>query len=84
VETGGKIVTYPDGTLQKFFNDNSWWDKRPDKKLIPGRLIWAFIPHVDIMPKSMIPAGRLEDEAGNHSKINFEIADLRIGSPYTR
>ncbi|MDU9049863.1 MAG: hypothetical protein Q3M30_13525 [Candidatus Electrothrix sp. Rat3] len=75
-------MTYPDGTLQKFFNDNSWWDERTDKILTPGRLIWAFIPHVDIMPKSMIQAGRLEDEAGNHNKINYEIADLRIRNSY--
>lgn len=80
LETGEKIVTYPDDSLQKFFDDHSWWEKTKDKRLSPGRLLWAFVPHVDIIPKALIPTGRAEDEDTNHSKASFEITDLRINS----
>lgn len=77
-------MTYPDDSLQKYFDDQSWWEKSQNKQLSPGRLIWAFIPHVDLIPKSLIPAGRAEDEAASHDKIRFEIADLRIKSTISK
>ncbi len=44
----------------------------------------AFVPHVDVIPKSLIPTGRAEDEATNHSKASYEIADLRINSVFQK
>ena len=73
---GEKTMSYPDGSLQKYFHNESWWEKTKEKQLAPGRLIWAFVPHVDIIPKSLIPTGRAEDEETNHSKASYEIADL--------
>lgn len=83
-QIGGKILTYPDDSLQKYFDDDCWWEKNTDKTICPGRLIWAFLPHVDQIPKSLIPTGRAEDEATNHSKASFEIADLRIRNPFKK
>lgn len=77
-------MTYPDGSLQKYFDDHSWWEKAKDKQLNPSRLIWAFVPHVDLLPKSLISTGRAEDEAANHDKANYEIADLRISAPFPK
>lgn len=77
-------MTYPDGSLQKYFDDHSWWEKAKDKQLNPGRLIWAFVPHVDLLPKSLISTGRAEDEAANHGKASYEIADLRINNPFSK
>lgn len=73
-------MTYPEGSLQKYFDDHSWWEKNTDKRPTPGRLIWAFIPHVDLIPRSLIPTGRAEDEATNHAKASFELAALRINT----
>ena len=73
-------MTYPEGSLQQFFDNDSWWEKTTDKRLSPGRLIWAFVPHVDVLPKSLISTGRAEDEATNHSKASYEITDLRISN----
>ena len=73
-------MTYPDGALQKYFDDQSWWEKTESKQICPGRLIWAFVPHIDLVPKSLIPTGRAEDEATNHHKASFEISDLRINT----
>jgi hypothetical protein len=64
-------MSYPDGSLQKYFYDLSWWEKTTEKHPLTGRLIWAFIPHIDVIPKSLIPTGRAEDEASNHSKASF-------------
>jgi hypothetical protein len=77
-------LTYPDGSLQKFFDDHCWWEKSTDKIPSPGRLIWAFVPHVDLIPQSFIPTGRAEDEASNHGKASYELAALRITSHHQR
>lgn len=81
---GGDAVTYPDGSLQKYFDDHNWWEKTENKQLLPGRLIWAFIPHVDVLPKSLISTGRAKDEETNHSKASYEITDLRINNPFQK
>ncbi|MCI5219390.1 MAG: hypothetical protein D3914_09415 [Candidatus Electrothrix sp. LOE2] len=77
-------MTYPDGSLQKYFDNHSWWEKTNEKQPSFGRLIWAFVPHVDIIPKSLLPTGRAEEEASNHSKVSYEIADLRINSHFQK
>jgi hypothetical protein len=70
--------------LQKYFDDHSWWEKTTEKNPLPGRLIWAFIPHIDVIPKSLTPIGRAEDEASNHNKASYEIAVLRIKSHFQK
>lgn len=73
-------MTYPNGSLQQFFDNDSWWEKTTENQPSPGRLIWAFVPHVDVLPKSLISTGRAEEEASNHGKATYEITDLRIGN----
>lgn len=77
-------MTCPDDSLQKYFDNESWWEKTNNKQLSPGRLIWAFVPHVDVLPKSLLSTGRAEDEATNHSKASYRITDLRINNPSQR
>lgn len=71
-------MIYPDNSPQRYIDDTTWWEKTEDKKLRPGRLLWAFVPHVDVIPKSMIPDGRPEDDPTNHDKARYRISDLRI------
>lgn len=82
-QTGEKILTYPEDSLQYFFDNDCWWESTTDKTIRPGLLMWAFVPHVDLIPKSLIPTGRAEDEATNHGKASFELADLRIKTEFT-
>ncbi len=40
---GEKTMSYPDGSLQKYFHDDSWWEKTKEKQPVPGRLIWGHL-----------------------------------------
>ncbi len=56
--SGERVVTYPDGSLQKYFDDH----------INPGRLIWAFVPHVDLLPTAILPHYRGECYTVHRSK----------------
>jgi hypothetical protein len=78
---GEKTMIYPDNSLQKYIDDSTWWEKVEDKELRPGRLLWAFVAHVDVIPKSLVPTGRPEDDPTDHNKARYRITDLRIKAP---
>ncbi len=44
-----------------------------------GRLVWAFVPHVDQQPYVLVVKGRVEDD--RHSDAEFEVQPLRVNSP---
>jgi len=57
----------------------SWWIEDKTKTLKPGRLIKAFVPHVDQIPLELNLLGR--SEPTNHTKARYEISPLRINQP---
>jgi hypothetical protein len=73
-------MKFPDDSVQNFFD--SWWVGCGKKELKRGALIYAFVPHVDQIPHTLIPIGRKEAEKHNEAKI--EIAPLRINAPRQR
>jgi hypothetical protein len=65
---------YPKDSVQNYFK--TWWIKDSQKKLTRGRLIQAYVPHVDQIPNELRVIGR--SEATVHDKAKIEILPLRI------
>lgn len=68
---------YPDDSVQNMVGD--WWIKDDSSNYRRGRLIKAFLPHTDQIPKHLIATGR--SEPTDHVNANFSIEPLRIGQP---
>jgi len=68
---------YPDDCLQALFDD--WWVEDENHDYSTGRLLWAFVPHVDQVPFALIPEGR--DEPTNHSTAKYLIKPIQIQKP---
>lgn len=68
------IPTYPDDTIQAL--TNNWWveDKSSNYKF--GRLINAYLPHVDQIPYQLITTGR--NEPTNHNSAMCSLKPLKI------
>ncbi len=65
---------YPEHSVQNLLG--SWWQKDQNKDYRRGRLIEAYVPHMDQIPNELIPKGRVESTS--HEKALFEIAPLRV------
>lgn len=70
-------LNYPDICPQSLVEP--WWNEDPSEDFRPGRLVWAFLPHVDQTPYSLEPAGR--DQPTNHNTGFVNIKKFKIGSP---
>ncbi len=70
-----KKPNFPEDCIQWLIE--AWWltDEKPD--LRRGRLIWAFLPHVDQEPRTLTPIGRVDPT--DHQRAQFRIGPLRIG-----
>lgn len=66
--------TYPDISIQNFVG--SWWREDKSKDFRRGRLIMAFVPHVDQVPYCLQVSGRTE--ATQHTSALFEIKPTSI------
>ncbi len=66
-------MTYPDDSVQNLCEP--WWEKTPDRRLEYGRLVKAFLPHVDQQPYLLVAKGRTDPEA--HDEADFELQPLR-------
>jgi hypothetical protein len=60
---------YPEDCLQTFLND--WWVRSQATEARRGRLIWAFIPHVDQQLYHLVPEGR--SEPTEHRTANYRV-----------
>lgn len=69
--------SYPDDSVQNLCGD--WWEKTDAALLEYGRLVKAFLPHVDQQPNILVPQGRTDPEA--HEEADFEIRPLRRNLP---
>ncbi|MDM8526415.1 hypothetical protein QUF80_23810 [Desulfococcaceae bacterium HSG8] len=68
---------YPDDSVQYMTDD--WWIEDDSFEYCRGRLIRAFLPHTDQIPKQLIATGR--SEPTDHGRANFSIEPLRIRQP---
>jgi hypothetical protein len=55
-----------------------WWVSCDPYPLKRGQLVRAFVPHVDLMPNTLVPEGRKEPQ--EHGRAIFKLAPLRIGA----
>jgi len=68
---------YPEDSVQ--FMLDEWWVEDSAFGYCRGRLIKAFLPHIDQIPKQLTATGRYE--ATDHRHAYFSIQPLRIGQP---
>lgn len=69
-------LTYPEDSLQNMIQPDPWWVVDEECKIERGRLVKAFIPHVDQIPYTLIPKGRKEPTL--HTEAIVEIHPLNI------
>lgn len=72
--------TYPDDCFQNILGD--WWLQDDGTELCRGRLIWAFVPHVDQVPCALNPTGRTDDK--EHKLADCEIVHVDISKKFER
>ena len=69
---------YLDESLQGIIEpEHLWWEEYTGEDYKRGRLIWAFIPHVDQTPATIIPIERGEDPT-QHKIVKVKIEPLNI------
>ena len=71
---------YPDDSIQHMVDD--WWIEDTSFDFSRGRLVKAFLPHVDQIPKQIVATGR--HEPTDHTHADFFIEPLRVKSPIKR
>lgn len=74
------IPKYPDASFQAFFEE--WWIQDDGRELCRGRLIKAFVPHVDQVPCALKPIARTDDR--EHQLADCEIVDVDITKVFER
>ena len=67
-------MTFPDDSVQSIVS--SWWEECDPKIIKKGSLIFAFVPHVDQIPNTLIEIGR--SKAEEHHEAILKVAPLRI------
>jgi hypothetical protein len=65
--------TYPEDSLQ--YCCDPWWIPAADQQLRRGRLVWAFVPHVDQQPYVLVAKGR--SEPTEHRTADFIVEPLQ-------
>jgi hypothetical protein len=58
---------------------SSWWTSTQEGIVRPGRLIWAYVPHVDQHPFVLVPEGRTDPE--DHSSADYRFQTFKIKNP---
>ena len=68
---------FPEDSLQYYCEP--WWVRAESPQLRRGRLIWAFVPHVDQQPYALVAKSR--SEPTEHRSAEFEIEPLQGSRP---
>jgi len=68
---------YPDDSIQAYVG--KWWLIDESRDIERGRLIKAFVPHVDQIPMTLNPIGRTDPT--DHSRANYTLEPLRVDKP---
>jgi hypothetical protein len=64
---------YPEDSLQHYCSP--WWVRAQDQQVRRGRLLWAFVPHVDQHPFILVAEGR--SEPTEHKSANYRFEPLQ-------
>src|SRR5262245_20381488 len=67
---------YPEDSAQYYCPP--WWVRTADNQVQRGRLLWAFVPHVDQHPFVLIVEGRTEPT--EHGSADYRFEPLRGSS----
>lgn len=67
--------TFPDDSVQGILGE--WWTAENGPDIRRGRLVKAFVPHVDQMPYLLVPVGRTEEDR-QHTLADCEIKPLSV------
>ncbi len=67
---------FPNDSVQSIISPSLWWEETETKTLERDCLVYAFIPHVDQVPYTIRPVGRLQPE--QHGSAKLDIAPLRM------
>jgi hypothetical protein len=70
-------LKYPDICPQNLVEP--WWEEDTSDSFKSGRLVWAFLPHVDQVPYKVEPVGR--DEPKEHQTGIMSVKRFKIGAP---
>jgi hypothetical protein len=73
----GSTLKFPEESIQSLINPDGWWEKDTSKVVRRGRLIQAYVPHVEQIPNKLSVVGRKEAEV--HTSAQFEIVPFRYG-----
>lgn len=73
---------YPDDSIQSIIEPSPWWEKTKSGELERGCLVFAFVPHVDQIPYTIEPIGRVQPD--RHDSASLKIAPLRITDSRTK
>lgn len=65
---------FPDECVQAL--TGPWWEESEDLALRKGRLVRAFMPHVDNNPRTLEVQGRAEDQR-DHNRAVFKLKPMR-------
>lgn len=68
------IRKYPEDCIQNFCEP--WWTEDKSNRICRGKLIRAFLPHVDQIPQRFEPVGRTDP--ASHSSAKFVLSELRM------
>lgn len=71
-------LNYPDVCQQALIEP--WWEEYTGIEYRPGRLVWAYLPHADQSPYTLIPIGRADDPT-DHETARVKIKPFSIGDP---
>ena len=61
-------MRYADNTIQSF--EPEWWLEDGKRVIQPGRLVKVVLPHIHLVPWSLVPEGRGEDTT-DHTKVRY-------------
>lgn len=75
------IPTYTEDCPQLLF-ENDWWEETDTPDLTAGRLVKAFVPFVDQVPKALVAKGRTQ--AREHSLADCEIIHINSDRLFAR
>lgn len=74
---GGENQAYPDDSLQWLVG--TWWVEDEQRAVARGRLLRAFVPHVDQQPMTLVPVGRTQPT--EHRTATVRLEPLRAAAP---
>jgi hypothetical protein len=70
---------FPDDCVQSIIGAGHWWEKNSEQRVCRGALIFAFVPHVDQVPYTFEPVGRIDPT--RHEDAVLRVSPLKTNLP---